>query len=73
MLACLSAPAVNTHAGVVLRRHECPTALTEMRELHYTYLNRAYNRVVLDQWELDGCYEEMHRHMGYRLALTQVP
>ena len=53
-------------------RHLCSNVLTEMRELHYSYLNQGFQADVLDIWKEDGCYENFHREMGYRLVLKSV-
>ncbi|ESO92669.1 hypothetical protein LOTGIDRAFT_162595 [Lottia gigantea] len=53
-------------------REECPTALKEMAMFHWTFLNQDYNKDVNNKWKKGGCYEEIHRRLGYRLSLTQV-
>nr|KAG5708525.1 hypothetical protein BaRGS_032946 [Batillaria attramentaria] len=50
-------------------RHECPTALQEMSMFHWTFLNEAFNNDMYDVWRQQGCYEEVHRRLGYRLAV----
>ncbi|XP_069182707.1 uncharacterized protein [Procambarus clarkii] len=37
-------------------RSSCPTALQEMAELHYRFLNVDYIQVVLDAWRTQGCF-----------------
>ncbi|KAK6179067.1 hypothetical protein SNE40_011511 [Patella caerulea] len=53
-------------------RDKCPTALKEMAYFHWTFLNEGYNRDVYAIWKKDGCYEEVHRRLGYRLSLSQT-
>nr|KAG5709893.1 hypothetical protein BaRGS_029935 [Batillaria attramentaria] len=53
-------------------RHECPTALKELSMFHWVYLNEAYNKDVYAVWKQQGCYEEIHRRLGYRLVITKA-
>nr|XP_045584297.1 uncharacterized protein LOC123746675 [Procambarus clarkii] len=43
------------------RRSYCPTALREMAELHYTYLNIDYNQTVIKDWRSQGCFNKVSR------------
>ncbi|XP_067666752.1 uncharacterized protein [Haliotis asinina] len=52
-------------------RDHCPTALSEMKTYHWTWLNQGFNKDMYAIWEREGCYEEVHRRLGYRLRLTQ--
>lgn len=42
-------------------------ASADMEKLHYSYLNRDYNRTVLDSWGTN--LDIVQRRLGYRLAL----
>ncbi|XP_050401677.1 uncharacterized protein LOC126818353 [Patella vulgata] len=53
-------------------RDECPTALHEMEYFHWSFLNQDFKTAILDLWKQEGCYEEVHRRLGYRLALQQA-
>ncbi len=52
-------------------RSECATALTELAEYHYSYLNIDYHPGVLASWQSGGCMDEIKRRLGYRLELQQ--
>ncbi|XP_063586728.1 uncharacterized protein LOC134764117 isoform X2 [Penaeus indicus] len=49
-------------------RSDCPTALKELEELHYTYLNADYHPDVLDAWNSQDCFDEVYSSLGYRLV-----
>lgn len=51
-------------------RSACPTALTELGELHFSYLNRDYRPEVLASWAEGGCLAEVEMRLGYRLSLA---
>lgn len=53
-------------------RSECTTAIAEMERLHYSYLNLDYEPSVIQRWKDDGCFDEIDRRMGYRLALVSA-
>lgn len=42
---------------------------TELRELHYTYLNADYNNEVNNDWVDGGCMESIKLNLGYRYVL----
>lgn len=44
-------------------------AEAEMKAMHYTYLNAAYNNDVNNDWDSAGCLYNIRRHLGYRLVL----
>jgi hypothetical protein len=44
-------------------------AQTEMREMHFSFLNCAYNNAVNDDWQSGGCMEEIKKSLGYRFVL----
>ena len=58
-------------------------ALQDMKRMHVTYLNKDYDRNVLDKWARytvneEGCFQGMdglsymERHLGYRLLIHQA-
>ena len=49
---------------------DCVNGVPRMVELHWTYLNRDYNKAVYDKWKEQGCYEEINIAMGYRIHLA---
>ncbi|MFH0758964.1 MAG: DUF4832 domain-containing protein [Bacteroidota bacterium] len=51
---------------------DCVNGLPRMAELHWTYLNRDYNRDVYDKWAGQGCYDEINISMGYRIRLVSA-
>ena len=51
---------------------KCDQSLQDMKDYHWTYLNIGYNTDVLNRWKTDGCFDEVERRLGYRLALTEV-
>jgi hypothetical protein len=53
-------------------RTDCPTALEELRRLHWSFLNAQYHEDVIATWRTEGCYEEIGRDLGYRLELEAV-
>lgn len=70
MLVCISALAnLDTHSQTLLPpRSDCPTALKELEELHYTYLNADYHPDVLDAWNSQDCFDEVRaRSRGFSL------
>ncbi|XP_069182697.1 uncharacterized protein [Procambarus clarkii] len=53
-------------------RSSCPTALQEMAELHYRFLNVDYIQVVLDAWRTQGCFNTIWSSMGYNFVGVQA-
>ena len=51
---------------------ECPVTMKDLEDFHWTYLNIEYNRQVHNVWKNGGCWDEVERRLGYRLALTDV-
>lgn len=47
-------------------------AQTEMAEMHYSYLNSAYNNKVNNDWQESGCMDSIKRNLGYRLVLKRA-
>lgn len=53
-------------------QNDCETsgrAQTEMRNMHYSYLNCAYNNAVNDDWQTGGCMDNIKKELGYRFVL----
>ncbi|MBO1363117.1 DUF4832 domain-containing protein [Prevotella sp. A2931] len=46
-------------------------ALQDLKYLHWSFLNDAYDKVVLQQWEKDGQMAEIRLKLGYRIVLTR--
>lgn len=44
-------------------------AQTVMNELHYSFLNCAYNNDVNNDWVDGGCMEQIKKNLGYRFVL----
>ena len=53
-------------------RSDCPTAVGELRSLHFSWLNRDYNGTVLSSWKNQGCYDDIALYLGYRFVLTSA-
>ncbi|MEP6682059.1 MAG: DUF4874 domain-containing protein, partial [Parafilimonas sp.] len=47
-------------------------AQTEMRNMHYSFLNCAYNNDVNDDWQTGGCMDAIKRNLGYRFVLRNA-
>jgi hypothetical protein len=52
-------------------RSQCPTAVAELAAFHWSFLNRLYHPDVLTSWIDGGCWGEIERRLGYRLALLE--
>ncbi|MBV9961747.1 MAG: DUF4832 domain-containing protein [Parafilimonas sp.] len=44
-------------------------AQTEMYNMHYSFLNCAYNNDVNDDWQTGGCMDAIKKNLGYRFVL----
>lgn len=53
-------------------RSDCATALSELRMLHFSWLNRDYHGDVLNGWKNQGCYGTIGQNLGYRFVLTSA-
>lgn len=42
---------------------------TELARMHYSYLNAQYNNDVNNDWEDDGCMDNIKKRLGYRFEL----
>lgn len=51
---------------------ECESATAIMAAQHFSYLNSQYHQDVLGHWAQAGCYSQISRDLGYRLAALQV-
>jgi hypothetical protein len=56
--------------GVNAPRSQCPTALAELAQFHWSHLNLDYHPDVLASWRAGGCMTTILRNLGYRFALT---
>ncbi|MVM34128.1 DUF4832 domain-containing protein [Spirosoma sp. HMF4905] len=41
----------------------------EMALMHYSYLNASYNNEVNNDWQANGCMDNIRRRLGYRFVL----
>jgi hypothetical protein len=51
---------------------ECQKAISAMEKYHWSYLNKDYNRVVLNDWKQKGCFDEVQKRLGYRFVLKSA-
>jgi hypothetical protein len=51
-------------------RSQCPTALAEIKQFHWTYLNSLYHPDVLKGFQTGGCYDTIKNKLGYRFELV---
>lgn len=47
-------------------------AQTEMREMHYSFLNANYNNEVNNDWQTGGCMAAIKLNLGYRFVLKKA-
>jgi len=52
-------------------RYYCETALQELAQMHWSYLNSDYYRGILDHWVEEGCMPEVKRRLGYRFVMKE--
>ncbi|MEZ4512895.1 MAG: DUF4832 domain-containing protein [Chloroflexota bacterium] len=52
-------------------RSLCETAVSELSQLHWSYLNTDYHPDVLASWESGGCLGEIEQRLGYRFRLVE--
>jgi len=50
----------------------CPEATATLRQLRWTYLNLDWYGPTINAWKAGGCFEELQRNLGYRLALVRA-
>lgn len=48
---------------------DCILAQLEMRRLHWSFLGEEYYRGTLDNWEVQGCMDDIKNNLGYRFKL----
>ncbi|MBX9851265.1 MAG: DUF4832 domain-containing protein [Cytophagaceae bacterium] len=48
----------------------CPNALNDLENAHWTYLNDQYHPDVFTRWRNENCIDEIKNRMGYRLSLN---
>lgn len=53
-------------------RMSCAAILAEGPQFHLSALNRDYNAKFMKRWKEEGCYDEVSRSMGHRLALRRA-
>jgi hypothetical protein len=49
---------------------DCENSTNELERFHWSYLNRDYNRDVLNEWDNQGCFDEVELRLGYRFVLN---
>ena len=47
-------------------------AWNEVNYLHWSFLNDAYYKKLLNKWEAGGYFNKIKKFLGYRLALTKI-
>lgn len=57
--------------GYGTARQNCPVALQELGQFHWDYLNSGFYTPILNGWRNQGCFDEISRRLGYRLALER--
>jgi hypothetical protein len=53
-------------------RSSCPTALSELKMFHWSYLNIDFDPDNISDWTSGGCLPEIGNHLGYRLSLQSA-
>ena len=51
---------------------DCENATSELERFHWSYLNTDYNQAVLNEWDDQGCLEEVIQRLGYRHRLISA-
>ncbi len=54
------------------QRTDCPTALAELEQFHWDYLNLGFYGPTISKWEADGCFDEIEARLGYRYEMTSA-
>lgn len=49
---------------------ECSNALEDMAKYHWSFMNSAYDRAVIRDWDDNGCLPEIKKRLGYRFVLS---
>jgi hypothetical protein len=50
-------------------RSSCPTALSELAQFHWSFINTDYEPNVLNSWNSGGCLADITKRLGYRFTL----
>jgi hypothetical protein len=58
--------------GTPPERTNCTTAIDEMTQMHFTYLNRDFEPNSLQKLKDEGCYDEIANRLGYRIGITSA-
>lgn len=53
-------------------RTDCQTALNEMEQFHWSYLNYDFYAPDITRWKDEGCYNEISKRLGYRYRLLST-
>jgi len=53
-------------------RSDCPNALTQLANMHWSLQNNGFNKTLLDSWVAQGCMPEIRRRLGYRFELIEA-
>ncbi len=51
--------------------NDCARAVSELEELHATYLNSGWHPDVLNKWKTQGCCDEIKKRLGARFVISQ--
>ena len=51
-------------------RSQCPTAVSEMQQFHWSYLNFDYNPTVISGFQAGACFPTIQNRLGYRYQLV---
>ncbi|MGZ3416942.1 MAG: DUF4832 domain-containing protein [Polyangiales bacterium] len=54
------------------KRTDCMPAQAESKRLHWSFMNNHWSDKVVAAWKTQGCYEDIGKHLGYRLGLTEA-
>lgn len=52
-------------------RYRSETALKELEQLRWSFINSSYYKGTLDTWRAEGSMDEIQRRLGYRFALIE--
>lgn len=61
-----------THSSTPSQFADCSNALIQLNNMHWSFLNNGYSKVVLDHWVNQGCMPEIRRRLGYRFELIDA-
>ena len=50
----------------------CSNALAELATMHWSYANHGYPSDVIQEWQDQGCYDEIDARLGYRFVLDRA-